>query len=60
MIKYERFRQTIREVIQNSELDVGAVFFILKDVLGEVESLYRQQIQKELTQEETEEKNDEC
>lgn len=55
MIKYEKFRQTLRQVIQESGLDVGAVLFILKDITREVEQLYVQQVQKEVQSENTEE-----
>lgn len=51
MLKYEKFRQTIRQVIQQSELDVGVVYFILKDIIHELEPLYLQQIQQEAKEE---------
>lgn len=57
MLKYDIFYKTLMNVIQNSGLDVGAVYFILKDILHEVESLYSQCIasaKEELQQ------NEEC
>ena len=51
MLKYEKFRQTILQIIQESGLDVGVVFFILKDITKEIESLYIQQLQKESAEE---------
>ena len=47
MIQYEKFRQTLRQVIQQSGLDVGVVLFILKDITREVEQLYIQKVQEE-------------
>lgn len=51
MLKYEKFKQTIRNVIQSSGLDIGMVFFILKDITREIGSLYEQQLQKEALEE---------
>lgn len=42
MLKYDIFYKTVMNVIQNSGLDVGAVYFILKDILNEIEKLYYQ------------------
>ena len=47
MLKYEKFKQTIMQIIQSSGLDVGIVYFILKDIVKEVEQLYFTQVQKE-------------
>lgn len=52
MLKYEKFRQAVRQIIQQSGLDVGIVYFILKDIVRELEPLYLQQIQKEAIEEE--------
>ena len=30
--KYQVFRETLKQVIQNSGLDIGVAYFILKDV----------------------------
>ena len=46
--KYEKLKRTLMDIIQSSELEVGIVYFILKDILREVEKLYYTQIQKEL------------
>lgn len=51
MLKYEKFRQTIRSVIQQSGLDVGIVYFILKDIEREIEPLYLKMVQDELRKE---------
>ena len=46
-LKIEQLRQSISALIGKSELDVGAVYFVLKDILREVEIAYIQQVQKE-------------
>lgn len=46
-LKIEQLRQSISTLIGKSELDVGAVYFVLKDILREVEIAYIQQVQKE-------------
>ena len=52
MIKnYQLFKEKINYVIQNSGLDIGAVYFILKDIFGEIEKLYYAQINKEFMEE---------
>lgn len=59
MLKYEKFKQTILNDIQSSGLDVGVVFFILKDITRDVGSLYTQQLQKEATREQMEQPEEE-
>ena len=45
MIKnYEKFYQNVKNLIINSELDIGAVYFILKNIFIEIEAMYYQQI----------------
>ena len=52
MIKnYQILKESINTVIQKSELDIGAVYFILKDIFKEVEVLYYSQINRELAEE---------
>ena len=52
MIKnYQILKESINAVIQKSELDIGAVYFILKDIFKEVEILYYSQINRELAEE---------
>lgn len=50
MMKYEKFRQAILQVITESEMDVGMVLYILRDIVREIEVLYSQQLQKEAKQ----------
>lgn len=49
--KYQLFREKINYVIQNSGLDIGVVYFILKDIFGEIEKLYYNQLNRELLEE---------
>ena len=58
MVKYEKFRNTIFQVINASELDAGVVLYILKDIIHEIEPLYRQEIQKEIETEQKEVKEE--
>lgn len=52
MIKdYNDFRNVTVYNIQNSGLDVGVVYFILKDILTEVEKTYISQVNKEIAEE---------
>lgn len=53
----EIFRQRLVELLNNSQLPVGVAYYIMKDVLIEVEKLYQQAINEDLkTPEETVEK----
>lgn len=49
--KYQIFRETLKQVIQNSGLDIGVAYFILKDVFSEIETLYYAQLNKECLEE---------
>lgn len=52
MIKnYQLLKETIHHVIQNSGLDVGAAYFILKDVYNDIEKTYYGQLNKECLEE---------
>lgn len=52
MVKnYQIFKENLNILIQNSGLDIGAVYYILKDTFKEVETLYYSQINSELIQE---------
>lgn len=48
---YQLFKEKINYVIQNSGLDIGAVYFILKDIFSDIEKLYYAQINKECLEE---------
>lgn len=49
MIKdYQKLKETISNIISNSNLDIGVVYFILKDIYRDVENLYYNQINKEI------------
>ncbi len=52
MIKsYQILKEGINGMIQNSGLDIGAAYFILKDVFSEVERIYYAQLNKECLEE---------
>ena len=52
MIKnYQMLKEQINYVIQNSGLDIGAAYFILKDILFNLERMYYAQINKEFLEE---------
>lgn len=58
MIKnYQIFKENINAVIQNSELDIGVVYFIMKDVYSDLEKMYYAQINKELIEENNKQEN---
>ena len=46
MILY-KFRQDLENLINNSGLTIDAAYFVLKDVMGEIDELYREQIKRE-------------
>lgn len=45
---YETFRNNVINAIQTSGIEFGAAYYILKDVLGEVEKAYSNSIQQEV------------
>ena len=45
---YEIFKEKIFSDINDSQLDIGAIYFIFKDIYSEVEKLYDGQINYEL------------
>lgn len=61
MIKnYFILENTIRNIIQNSGLDIGAVYFIIKTICKDIEQQCRIQIEtEEMIQKETNSKNTE-
>ena len=57
MIKnYQFLKEQINYTIQNSGLDIGAVFFIMKDIMNNLEHIYYAQINKEMLEENEEQK----
>ena len=46
--KYQFFKESILNNINKSDLDIGAIYFILKDIFKEVEIMYYTQINNEL------------
>jgi len=51
---YFLFREQVMKIILNSNLNVGAVYYILKDILKEIEFQFIGQVNKELTEESVE------
>ena len=48
MIKnYQILKEKINYVIKESGLDIGAAYFIMKDIMSNIEHLYYAQINKE-------------
>lgn len=41
------FKKNIANVISNSQLPVGVLYYVLKDVFKEIETLYENTLQKE-------------
>lgn len=46
MILYE-FRKDLENLINNSGLTIDAAYFVLKDVMSEINELYKEQIKRE-------------
>ena len=45
---YELFKERIKKIIDESQLDIGAIYFIMKNIYVEIETLYYLQINQEL------------
>lgn len=55
MIKnYQFFKETINKLIAESGLDIGAVYFIMKDTFNEIEKVYYSRLNSELLAEQKE------
>ena len=52
MVKnYQILKEQINYAIQNSGLDIGAAYFILKDIFTDIAKMYYGQVNKELLEE---------
>lgn len=52
MVKnYQILKEQINYAISNSGLDIGAAYFILKDIFSDIERMYFGQINKEFLEE---------
>lgn len=52
MVKnYQILKEQINYAISNSGLDIGAAYFILKDILFNLEKMYYAQVNKEFLEE---------
>lgn len=45
--KYETFKQTLLQYIQHCGLDVGIIYFVMKDIFKVVEDRYYSELHKE-------------
>lgn len=60
MIKnYQFLKEKVNYVIQDSNLDIGAVYFVMKDIMNNLEHLYYAQINKEMLEEKGKNSNEE-
>lgn len=48
---YQILKESINNLMVNSGLNIGAIYFILKDIYQEIEKIYFAQINKELLEE---------
>lgn len=46
MILYN-FRKDLENLINNSGLPIDAAYFVLKDIMREIDSIYKQEIERE-------------
>jgi len=53
------FKKQLSETIVNSHLSIDAIYFVLKDLLNEVEQLYNIELQKEQTEKDNKEQKEE-
>lgn len=49
--KYQILKEQINYAIQKSGLDIGAAFFIMKDIMNNLEHLYYAEINRECLEE---------
>ena len=56
---YQILREQINYAIQNSDLDIGAAYFIVKDVFQTLEKMYYAQINTEFIEESKDKKEEE-
>lgn len=51
-LKAERYKQSLYQIINNSELPVSLAYYIFKDILRELEIVYQQNITQQIEDEE--------
>lgn len=49
---YESFRNGVMYIMRTSGLEIGAIFYVLKDILREVEDMYSNALRQEIAEEE--------
>jgi len=45
--QYETLRQSVNQLIQSSCLDIGGAYFVIKDIMNQLEKIYYAQLNKE-------------
>lgn len=59
MVKnYQILKEQINYTINNSGLDIGAAYFIMKDIINNLEHLYYAQVNKECLEDAEKDKNE--
>lgn len=48
ILQINKLNNDIIDTINNSELNVGVIYYVIKDIYTEIEKLYNQQIQIEM------------
>ena len=56
--KYETFKRSIINYIHTCGMDIGMVYFIMKDIFTEIENLYYGQINREALEQTKQNKNE--
>lgn len=46
-LKMEEYKNQVIDLTNQSELPIGAIYYIIKDLYKELESLYNKQVQQE-------------
>lgn len=55
---YQILKEQINYTINNSGLDIGAAYFIMKDIINNLEHLYYAQVNKECLEDAEKDKNE--
>lgn len=58
-LRIETFRNNLLELINNSQLSLGTIYYILKDIYDEVEKLYYMDVNNQFLQEQAKEEEKE-
>ena len=58
-LRIETFRNNLLELINSSQLSLGTIYYILKDIYNEVEKLYYMDVNNQFLQEQAKEEEKE-